>query len=66
VLEFGQDNGANVIFVREQRGTEIHMGDVTYRGEAAWYFVDVRRERCRQNFLWMSDVTLRQDIPTVQ
>jgi hypothetical protein len=51
VLEFGQDNGANVIFVREERGTEIHMCNVSYRGEAAWYFVDVLRECRRQNFL---------------
>jgi hypothetical protein len=58
-LEFGQDDGANVIFVREESGTEIHMGDVTYRGETAWYFIDVRRECCRQDFLWMSVVKFR-------
>ena len=39
---FGEDDGADVVFVGDMRGTEVHVRYVTYYSVACRDFADVR------------------------
>src|ERR1700738_4963508 len=48
---FGEDDGADVVFIGESVVTEVHVGYVTDCCEAAWYILNVFGEGCREDFI---------------
>lgn len=43
---FGEDDGADVVFVGKDGRTEVHVSYVAYDCESAWDLVEVGRKGC--------------------
>ena len=51
VAGFGEDDGADVVFVGETRGAEVHVDDVAYCCEAAGDVFYFRGQGCCEDVL---------------
>jgi hypothetical protein len=51
VSGFGEDDGADVVFIWKDGVAEVHVGYVAYGGEATGYFVDFCGECGREDFI---------------